>query len=197
MSFGEELRHARVEHGLSQADVGAAASLSRVHVGRIERGVVAGLSFYHVCRLASVVGLDLSIRAYPSRSPFGDAAHRALLDRAALPSPGSWHPESPLPLPNDQRAWDTVLQLGQSRVAFEAETHVSDLQALRRREGLKRRDDPSIGAIVLLLADTKHNRRVLREHDQALAADFPPDCAAVAQALAAGRLPVAHSIVLA
>jgi hypothetical protein len=94
-------------------------------------------------------------------------------------------------------ATPTVLQLGQNRVAFEAETHVSDLQALQRRVGLKRRDDPSIGAVVLLLADTKHNRRVLREHDQALAADFPLDFAAVAQALAAGRLPVASGIVLA
>ncbi len=46
-----------------------------------------------------------------------------------------------------------------------------DAQALERRLNLKRRDDP-VDSFVLLLADTRHNRRVLAEHPQ-LFVDLP------------------------
>ncbi len=197
-AFGEELRRARLEHGLSQNQVAAAVGLSDVHIGRIERGMVPRLSIYHACRLAAVVGLDLSVKAYPGGSPIRDAAHLALLarGRAALPGPGTWHREVPLPLSDDQRAWDALLQSVAGRIAFEAETRLGDLQALQRRVALKRRDDPSIGAVVLLVAASRHNRRILREHGDALAADFPLDSEAIAKALAAGRIPAANGLIL-
>ena len=140
-ALGEELRRARLEHGLEPELASLlAVGLSDVHVGRIERGMVPRLSLYHACRLAAVVGLDLSVKAYPGGNPIRDAAHLALLERAkvALPTPGTWHREVPLPLAEDQRAWDSLLQLAAGRVGFEAETRLTDLQALQRKEAAPR-----------------------------------------------------------
>ena len=197
-AFGQELRNARMSHGLGQAAVGTATGLSSAHVSRIERGLVQNLSLYQACRLASVVGLDLSIKAYPGGSPVRDAAHRSILDRARarLPAAGSWHYEVPLPIPDDPRAWDGLLEMVAGRTSFEAESHVSDIQALQRRLQLKQRDDPSIGAVVLVLADTRHNRGVMREYGEALRADFPLDREAIAASLAAGRVPAANGLML-
>jgi transcriptional regulator with XRE-family HTH domain len=198
LAFGQELRSARVGLGLAQSHVAAAVGMSAAHVSRIESGMVPRLSFHHACRLAAVVGLDLSIRTYPSGSPIRDAAHRALLDRAraALPAVGKWHYEVPLPVPDDQRSWDAVLEIGPGRVSFEAETHLADLQALQRKMMLKRRDDPSIAAAVLVVANTRHNRLVLLEHGEAIRADYPLDLPSLAKTLGAGRLPPANGVIV-
>ena len=63
-----------------------------------------------------------------------------------------------------------------------------DVQELRRRLDLKRRDDPT-EAFVLLIADTRTNRRVLAEFAE-LFADLPRlRPSRVAADLRAGRLP--------
>jgi hypothetical protein len=75
-----------------------------------------------------------------------------------------WKSEVPIPITGDQRAWDAVVSgSGQGRVAIEAETRLRDIQALQRRVALKRRDDPSIDSVVLLVAGTRGNRFVLRD----------------------------------
>jgi transcriptional regulator with XRE-family HTH domain len=198
-AFGDELRRARTEHGLSQHEVGRAVGLSKNHVSRIERGLVPALSFHHACRLTAVVGLDLSIRAHPAGQPIGDVAHRALLDRfkASLPKIGEWHYEMPLPGDDDDRAWDAVLVLRAGRLAIEAETRVADLQALQRRLALKKRDDPRTGALALILADSRHNRLIVRENRAALAADFPLNRADLAAAPVQSTLPDGDALVLA
>jgi hypothetical protein len=48
------------------------------------------------------------------------------------------------------------------RTAIELEMRLRDVQALRRRIDLKRRDDPT-ERFVLLVADTRSNRLVLTE----------------------------------
>ncbi len=198
MTFGEELRRARVEHGLSQRVVGEAAGLSDVHVSRIERGKVLDLGILTAFRLAAVVGLDLSFRAYPSGNPVRDVAHLKLLDRACQSlGPGAhWQGEVPLPLPGDQRAWDRVLRLAQRGLALEGETRLSDLQALQRRLLLKLRDDPSIDVLVLAIADTRNNRQIFRESGAVLREDFPLDARAVRRALAASQVPAANGIIV-
>jgi len=70
------------------------------------------------------------------------------------------------------------------------------VQALQRRVALKRRDDPNITGVVLLLADTRHNRDLLREHGEALRTDFPVDGSRFLAALAAGRIPGGSGVVL-
>jgi hypothetical protein len=71
----------------------------------------------------------------------------------------------------ERRAWDAVIFNGRQRCAIELEMRIRDVQAVRRRIELKRRDDPSEG-FLLLVADTAFNRRVLAEFE-AFFADLP------------------------
>ena len=65
---------------------------------------------------------------------------------------------------------------------------LTDVQAMRRRVDLKRRDDPT-ESFLLLIADTRSNRRVLAEFG-GLFADLPRlPSSVVRDALAAGRHP--------
>jgi hypothetical protein len=49
---------------------------------------------------------------------------------------------------------------------------------------------------MLLLANTRHNRALVRDHGEALRADFPMSGSAILAALAAGRDPGGSGIVL-
>ena len=196
--LGEELLRARVDRGLSQASVAAAAGVSRSQVSRIERGEVLGISVLVLSRLLAVVGLELSARAYPTGSPIRDQAQLALLARfRAVVGPSvAVRTEVPLPTPGDLRAWDLVLVIGSGRIAVEAETRPRDMQALQRRLAAKRRDDQEIAAVVLLLAATRHNRSFIKEFGPALRADLPLDGKSVLAALREGRSPGGSGIVL-
>ena len=196
--LGTELRHARIDHGLSQAAVGRAVRLSPSQVSRIERGDVPRVPLSNLARLLAVVGLELSARAYPAGPPIRDAAHRALLERlrARVSPAAAWRFEVPVANAGDQRAWDADLLLGARRLAVEAETRPRDIQALQRRVALKRRDDPDVSAVVLLLADTRHNRALVREHGEALRADFPAPAGEILRALNEGRVPDGSGILL-
>ena len=196
--LGREVRRARLEHGLSQALVARAARTSRSQVGRIEAAQAPRVSVLELSRLLAVLGLELGARAYPAGQPIRDAAHRALIDRfrARVAPTVAWRFEVPLPIAGDLRAWDAVLLIGTAQIAVEAETRPRDIQALQRRVALKRRDDPGIGAVVLLLADTRHNRELVRDHGDALGADLPLGSAAILAALGEGRQPAGSGLVL-
>ena len=62
----------------------------------------------------------------------------------------------------EQRAWDAVIFGHGARTACELEMRLRDVQAMRRRHDLKRRDDPT-EQFLLLIADTRHNRHVIAE----------------------------------
>lgn len=76
----------------------------------------------------------------------------------------------------------------------EAETHLGDFQALERRISAKARD---LGAdrVVLLLADTRHNRTVVREVP-GVRARFPIDTKTWFRAIARGEDPVGDALVI-
>lgn len=157
----------RLMVGISQEAVGAAAQVSGSRISRIERGKARNLSILDATRVASVLGLDLSVRAYPGGSPLRDVAHSERLMKFLkhVRMPLSYRLEVPLPaLPDrpEQRAWDAMINGGGKRTAVEMEMRLRDGQALGRRINLKRRDDQTEG-FVLLVADTRTNRRVLAE----------------------------------
>ena len=196
-AVGEEIRRARLEHGLSQAAVGAAAGVSRSQVSRIERGGVLNVSVRVLARLAAAVGLDLSVRAYPGGEPIRDAPHVALLRRlrAAVGNGWAWRAEVPVGPEGDQRAWDAVLARREVRVAVEAETRVRDFQALVRRVALKQRDS-GVASVLLLLTDTRWNRRIVREFAIEWREAFPVDRRRALASLSAGEDPGGNAIVL-
>jgi transcriptional regulator with XRE-family HTH domain len=191
-----ELREARLAAGLSQLAVGNAARMSYSEVSRIERARLPGVSVDQFCRLFAVVGLDFSARSYPFGLPLRDAAQVALLARfEALLHPSlRLRREVPLPNDSDLRAWDAVIYGAGPAVAVEAETRLRDVQALLRRIELKKRDG-DVARLILLVADTRTNRRIVRE-TEALFGEFPIGSRSILAALRRGRDPGGSGIVI-
>jgi hypothetical protein len=96
--------------------------------------------------------------------------------------------EVPLRIDGDLRAWDgEVLGMGGS-CKVEAETTLHDLQSTQRRIALEMADD-GVERVILLVADTRRNRRVLSEFRESLRECFPMDGRSVMRALRQGRIP--------
>ena len=200
---GREFLTARANSGLSQDAVSAAAGMSRPQYGRVERGLAPEVSVATIARIAAVLGLDSSLRFYPVADPVRDAAHVALLERLhAICHPSlTWRTEVAFPRSGDLRARDAVVSGLRSetarpiRVGVEAETRPDDVQALERKLALKERDG-DVDRVVLLLADTRHNRTFLRGPGESLRHRFPMNGRRTLEALAVGRDPGANGIVL-
>jgi transcriptional regulator with XRE-family HTH domain len=190
---GEEFKRARTNSGLSQSVVANAVGISRPQYGRIERGLAPNVSVRRVATIAEVLGLEASLRLFPSGDPIRDAGSAALLERLHVRCHRSlvWRTEVVFPAPGDQRAWDALIR-GRDpvtgnpwRVGVEAETRPNDLQALDRRLALKERDGGVDWTVLLLLA-SRHNRELLAAHGSVLRARFPLEGRRALELLAAG-----------
>ena len=191
--FAEEVRERRIELGLSQRIVAAAARLSRPRYTKIEGATVHTLTIDEAARISSVLGLDLSVRVYPGGDPLRDGASAARLHAlgSRVARPLHFRTEVPLPAHPDhraRRAWDAEVRGAGARTTFELEMRIRDAQAIERRIALKLRDDPP-DHFVLMVAATRHNRQVLANHPQFFA-DLPRlRPSTVLRALDAGRHP--------
>lgn len=196
-SIGSELRLARVSAGLSLTQVGRAVGLSQSQVGRIERARHPSVSVMQLARIASVVGLDLSLRTYPNGSPLRDKAHLALIRRfrARLSAKLSVRSEVPLPISGDLRAWDLVVLGAGEPIGVEAETRVLDVQALERRIALKMRDG-GLSRVILLVSATRGNRIAVRHGLEALRGSYPIEARNALRFLAEGQDPGGSSLIL-
>jgi transcriptional regulator with XRE-family HTH domain len=163
--IGREFEAARRGLGVSQEHVAAASRISRPRYSKIENGKAPSLQVIEVARIASVIGLEPAFRLFPGGPPLRDAAHaRRITGFLALAAtPLATRTEVPLPsLPDrrELRAWDAMLTGHGERTAIELEMRLHDTQALDRKVTLKRRDDRT-EHFLLLVADTRTNRRVL------------------------------------
>jgi len=197
IALGAEIRDARLTGGLSQDRAGAAVGMSGSQFGRIERAEIPGLTVEQASRAAAAVGLKLVARGYPDGDAVRDAAQLRLLDRfrGRLPPSVRWQVEVPLPITGDRRAWDAVVTVRTARIGVEAETRLRDVQAVARKLELKRRDG-KVDLVVLLIADTRSNRRAVGEHRPTLRQALPLDGHAILAALRSGRSPGESGIVL-
>ena len=136
--------------------------MSHAQVGRIERGKLPQLTLEQACRAGMALGLELGAKLYPRGDPVRDRAQLKLLERfrVRLPPGATWDTEVPLPITGDRRAWDGLVRLGGRRAGCEAETRLTDIQALERRLALKLRDG-AVDVLLLIVADTVPNREVL------------------------------------
>lgn len=193
---GEELRIARRSGGLSLRRVGALSGISHTQVRRIELGAAPHVDLGVLVRVASMVGCDLSVTVHPASSPIRDAAHVALLDRlrARLHPSIRWRTEVPIPIPGDLRAADATIEAPDLDAMIEAETRLDDVQALGRRTRAKQRD-LGAGRVILLVASTRHNRRVVREVTD-LREQFPVGTRACLRALERGVDPGGDCLIL-
>jgi transcriptional regulator with XRE-family HTH domain len=194
---GRDLRQARELAGLSRRAVSEATGVSESAIYRLELGRLSDVSVERLALVAASLGLDTSIRLYPGGSPLRDAAHAALLERlrARLHRALTWRTEVPLGVAGDLRSWDAVITRGRDSRAVEAETRLTDLQALERRVNLKLRDGAA-EQVILLVADTRNNRAALRSAPKAWTAAFPVGTRAALHALAAGSLPEASALIV-
>ncbi len=195
--LGVEIRLARLTAGLSQRSAGAAAGMSHAQWGRIERSQCRQLTIDQATRAAMAVGLRLVASTYPEGDAVRDAAQLGLLDRfrSRLPPGTPWRTEVPLPMLGDRRAWDAMIELSGELAGCEAETKLFDIQALERRLALKLRDG-GVDVLLLVVADTAANRRVLSLHRGALRELLPLDGRQVLGALRHGRLPPTNGLVV-
>jgi transcriptional regulator with XRE-family HTH domain len=191
-----ELETHRRGRGISYRELGRRAGLSHTQISRVSRGDVHDLGIGAAARMAAVLGLDISVTVHPVGDPVRDVAHLALIRRfsARLPDSLRWRTEVPIPLPGDLRSADGVVDGERVRAMVEAETRLDDIQAMERRTRAKQRD-LGIGRVVLLVADTRHNRAVIAAVPE-LAERFPVGTRACLAALARGVDPGADCLVV-
>lgn len=194
--IGEEFREARLLAALTQRQVALAVGISMAELSRIERGQAPHVAYETLVAIAAVLGLDLPLRAFPNDDAIRDAGQLGLLAsfRALLPDLGH-RSEVPLGLLGDRRAWDHVVDGPGWSLPVEAETRLRDVQALQRKISLKCRDG-GFDRVLLLVADTRHDRHVLRLASAEFASSYPVRGRDALAALQAGILPEGSAIVL-
>ena len=166
-------------------------------VSRIERGVLASVTVDQLTRVATVLGLNLSIKLYPGGEPLRDQAQVNLIERfrKQVGPPLVCRAEVPVPMPGDQRAWDLQILGAPELVGLEAESRMRDSQATLRKITLKARDS-GINQVILLLAATHANRAAVAAAGAAFHDMFPVSSRAALRALREGRDPGGWAIIL-
>jgi transcriptional regulator with XRE-family HTH domain len=195
--LGTDLRTARLMAAASQDAVADVAEVPRSTYGQLERIGTPGGAIDQYAQAAAALGLRLWFGLYPDGEPVRDAPQLRLEERFRH----RLHPslrirtEVLMGLPNDMRAWDMSVTGADWSIRVEAESRLYDVQAQTRRIELKRHDS-GVAIVILLVADTATNRRVLREHRGLLREQFPLDTRAVMAALGEGRCPSGSGIVI-
>ena len=195
--LGEEIRLARTMAGLTLAQLGRAAGVSRSETSRIERGEAVWVDVMTLGRLAAVVGLDLWVRTFPGEEPLRDAAHLRLTDafRELVAAPLRIRVEVPIGDRRDRRAWDVTLDdPADDTCAVELETRFVDAQAQHRRIAQKLADTP-IDRVLLVIADTRANRAAVRAAAGLLGTAYVIEDRAAIDALRSGRLPPRSAVI--
>lgn len=194
--LGSEARILRVAAGLSQQAVAAAAGVSRDWLADLEYGRLDSVDLRRCCLVFACLGQRLSVKAFPTGPAIRDAGQLRLLHRFNARLHSAWRvlAESPMPIAGDLRAWDELL-VGPVRIGVEAFTRLTDLQAAERSISGKQRDS-NVRHVILLVADTRHNRDAVRDNIASLRRTFPLDTRAALAALGAGRDPGASGLVL-
>lgn len=192
-TLGNEVRHARHAAGISQASLGRVVGMSDAKVSRIEAGSSHRLALIDAVLLADAVGLDLSVKTYPGRSPTRDAAHARRLQSllSHVGQPLRHRTEVPLPARDgvpERRAWDALIRDSDGDTGVELEQRLYDVQSQTRRILLKWRDS-GVERLLVVLADTRTNRRVLAEFSDYFQALPRLKTSHVLRLLEAGRRP--------
>jgi transcriptional regulator with XRE-family HTH domain len=197
-----EVEDARVSAGLSYAALARALGLSGAHVARILRHETDDVGVVRVAELLAVVGLELAARAHPQATPVRDAGSLALIDRFRNLLPPVCTCRTEVPVIElaaagyvDLRAWDLAIDGPGWRARLEAETRLGDVQSVQRRIALKQRDG-NVDVVILLVADTRHNREVLRAARVRLGEQFPVPQRRALRRLRRGESPGGNALIL-
>jgi transcriptional regulator with XRE-family HTH domain len=192
----EGLANARRASGLSLREVARRIGVGHNVIARAERGDRGALTIDLAARIAAVLGQELSVSLHPIGEPVRDKGHLALLARfRSRLGPGvRWRSEVPMPIEGDRRSADAMIGVEGLEVLVEAETHIDDIQALERGIAAKQRD-LGVARVILLVADTRHNRAII-EGVPELRRRFPIGTRACLFALTQGRDPGGDALVI-
>jgi transcriptional regulator with XRE-family HTH domain len=194
--MGREARQLRSAANLSQAQLAGAIGVSREWVCDFELGRLRSVDLKRVTLLFAHLGHKLVVNTYPTAEPLRDAGQVRLLTRFNARLSAAWKRtfEAVMPIAGDLRAWDELLR-GPVSIGVEAETRPGDLQAIERAMTGKLRDS-GIDRMILLIASTNANRALVRTYIAALRQTFPLDTRQTLEALALGKDPGAHGLVI-
>jgi transcriptional regulator with XRE-family HTH domain len=187
---------ARLAAGLSKRELAHRLRIGQARLARAESGDPATLTIDLLARLAPVLGLQLAANLYPDGDPARDRAHLALLARfrARLSTGLRWRTEVPMPNVGDRRSGDGMIDGVDWDALVEAETVLTDLQLVERKAAAKQRD-LAARRLILLVADTRRNREVIRLHPE-LRERFPIDTRTCLTRLGGGRDPGGDCLVV-
>ncbi len=194
LDVGEDVHRARHICGLSLRDAATLLGCSATTLSRLERGSLPNAPISLVIRYAAVVGLHLRVAVYPSDTAVRDAGQLRLLNRLRPHVGPGWRWLIELPVgPNDLRAFDAGLLRPGCRIGVDAWSRMRDIQA-QVRATMRKATDAGVDRLILVFADTPHNRRALRDAGDALRHAFPLSTRATLAALRVGHDPGANGI---
>jgi len=190
-----ELRQERQTANLSQRTVAAELGWQQSALNRLERFGFQNVPLVRLVEIASVLGLDVSVRLHRMGDPIHDNASQALVSRFIRVVSSSYRVTREALLPSGgQRSWDVLLRLGAVLVGVESVTRVRDMQALVRLIRLRERDG-GVDHVLLVLSNSAHNRAMLGQLLDALGPRFRTQPRSILDAQRDG-LPVPGSGVL-
>jgi len=184
-----ELVATRQTLNLSQRAMARELHRSQTALVRLERlARIDRISFVDVAEMASMLGLEVGATLHVLGDPLRDRGHQVLITRfrALLAATIRVIAEVPLPNVGDRRSWDLLLRCVGQLIGVEAETRVRDAQALVRRMRERERDG-GVDQIVLVLAESAVNRRLLPDLLEALGPRFSTSPRLIRRALREGQ----------
>jgi len=192
--LGTTLRAIRVREGLRQADLAARAKVSASMVGRIERGGASTIPLGRLRRIFRAMGarLDSYVRYEGAEiSRLLDARHAAMQEAVTglFASLDGWitEPEVSFSVYSERGVVDVLAWHPTRRMLLiiELKTEIVEVGRLmasmdqRRRHGLSmakaRGWDPVAVSTLVLIAESRTNRRAVARHRHVLRAKFPVD----------------------
>lgn len=194
---GAQVLDLRMESGISQAKVAAAAGIDRGHLSRIERGL-AQPSIDVLVAIAATLGADVGIRLFPGSGPrIKDRLQAPMVDALIRELHPRWRPLPELAVPKARGFIDLAIGLrdGTVGVACEAHSELRAIDTIQRRAFEKATALGELGVAgpevspLLLIRSTAANRSIVVTYEATLAASFPAPIGAALAALRGSSAP--------
>jgi transcriptional regulator with XRE-family HTH domain len=193
---GLDLRRTRLDAGLSVRTVAAAAKIDPSHLSLIERGLREP-SLAALAAISNVLGLDISIRLYPTTGPTIRDRHQAAIVEMLIRSLGpGWRRLVEVPVRRPARGVIDLVLAREVILATEIHSDLRGVEQLIRWAADKADSLPSSDAWqmlsggearqvskLLVIRSTRTNREIVRAHAATFATAYPGDFAAARGAL--------------
>jgi len=178
---GQQIAELRVEAGISQATLAAAAQIDQAHLSRIERGR-ARPSVEVLVAIGAGLGADLGMRLFPGTGPrIRDRFQAPMIEALIRILDPRWTAVPELRVPKARGFVDVALGMrGENAgVACEAHSELRAIDEIQRRLREKSLAVAELGVVgvevsmLLLVRSTNRTRDIVRLYEATLAATFP------------------------